>query len=421
MRYLLLSLALVSFAVVSPAAEGSPQLTVQQWITRGADGQVAGRIVLPVGEAASQPVAGVQVALASLAGETIKAASVTNDRGEFSVANVPPGVYTLVARGKNVFSCCALHVVEPAGNTTLQQSSIAEIAAANIDFTDIKTAIIRYMPPTVPTDARFERQSAEKVMTAFDATQAYRVAQVDGGMTGRLFRAGLEGDSFTGAGLSNILVFRDGEAVAQTVSRSNGTFAIADLAPGQYSLMTIGPDGLGITSFELVDELAARGSVAAKLSDSQLVNVTAVACCPQFGMQMAPVSYTSQVVNEVILSDTVISETPLTNDDNGFAVGIPIDGGMPLGGGIPVDGGIIGDPLGGGGFSGGFGGGGGGFAGGGGGGGGGLFGGGGGFGGIGGIAGLAGAGIGIAALASDDDDAIVPPPIASPSAPAIGN
>ena len=405
MRSFLLTLTFLCTSVIASAAEDGSQLTIEQWVSQDSHGNVAGRIVLPQNNAQMAPVDNVNVVITSLNGKVYRATEKTNANGEFSIANAPSGVYTLLARGKNVYACCALHVVAPGEVKVEKRHEIAEIAAANIDYTDIKTAIIRYMPPNVGQTASFEDHSAKKVMTSFDEEQAFRVAQSNGGMSGRLFQAGLNGDQLKHAGLSNIFVYQNGQAVAHTVSRMDGTFEFNSLDAGQYSLMSIGPDGLGITSFELIDqnELTAR---VTESGDERLVVLQAgCGCCPQFEMQIAPCAATTQIVEDVLLTEEVIT------DECGCGTVDPCGcgGDICCDAGIPIDTGMVVDPLATPSYGGGYGGGGGYYGGGGGGG----FGG----GGFGGIAGLAGLGIGIAALASDDDNAIIVPTPVSPASP----
>lgn len=399
MRSFLFTAALLVTATLASAADDGTQLTIEQWVSQDSHGDVSGRIVLPVAGAKISPVGGVQVVLTSQDGKLFRASSETNENGEFKVFGAPSGVYTLIARGERVFAACAFHVVPASESNLEKRHQSAEIAVANIDFTDVKTSIIRYMPTNVAKNATFEPSPANKVMTSFVEENAFRVAQKNGGMTGRLFQAGLQGDRFKQAGLSNVFVYKNGQAVAQTVSRQDGTFEIESLSPGQYSLMTIGPDGLGITSFELVDESELVASTQNNNGESFVALQSGCCCCPQFEMQVAPCAASETIVSDVLLSE-----------------GEYIEGGMGgeiiADGGIPIDGGIVADPMapgygggsfGGGGYGGGFGGGGGG----------GL-----GAGGFGGIASLAGLGIGVAALASsDDDNAVIQVP--APASPAV--
>lgn len=397
MRSFLFTSALLITATFASAADDGTQLTIEQWVSQDSHGDVSGRIVLPTAGSKIAPINGVDVVLTSQDGKLFRASSETNANGEFKIFGAPSGVYTLVARGERVFAACAFHIVSATENKLEKRHQTAEIAAANIDFTDVKTSIIRYMPTSVAKNATFEASPAEKVMTSFVEENAFRVAQKNGGMNGRLFQAGLQGDQFKRAGLSNVFVYENGEAVAQTVSREDGTFEIDSLSLGQYSLMTIGPDGLGITSFELVDEGELVASSEESNGESLVALQSGCCCCPQFEMQVAPCAATETIVSDVLLSEGEYVEGGLGGE-------IIADGG------IPIDGGMVADPLAAGYGGGSFGGGGGSFGGGGGGG----FGG----GGFGGIASLAGLGIGVAALASsDDDNAVIQVP--APASPAL--
>ena len=73
----------------------------------------------------------------------------TNRDGEFTIEGVQPGVYALTARGDNVFACCAMQVIDTDMDGTFPH--VAEVAIANVDYTVVNTAVIRYLPPNVKT------------------------------------------------------------------------------------------------------------------------------------------------------------------------------------------------------------------------------------------------------------------------------
>lgn len=392
-------------------------LTEKQWV-KSVDGNLQGRIILPTEGGAASAVKEATVALVDRDGKILKASAKTNAKGEFQIAGVKPGVYALTARADYVFACCAMHVLGNEADKAFPTS--VEIAAANIDFTTVKTAVIRYMPPKVRDfDFSIEKANLTALTPQVTGKDFFRVIQSGDGMRGRLHCAGAFGDELDEAQLTNVFIMKNGLEAARTVTNENGEFTIDKLDPGQYSLMAIGPEGLGMVGFELV---SAEDSIAQTTTDGkQFVGVSANCCCQEFAMQVAPPC--EQIISDVVISEQVI--------DPCGGCGQPVDAcgcGQVVdpcgcGAGVPIEGEIIDDgfgtPL-----AGGYGaGGGGGYYGGGGGGGGGLLGGGGGFGAIAGLAGLGGV---IAAVADDDDGnaagggggggVIIPPP-ASPAVP----
>ncbi|QDT02992.1 Cna protein B-type domain protein [Rubripirellula lacrimiformis] len=376
-------------------------LTMNQWVRATENGELSGRVYLPGVNGEAKALANVTVAMKSRDGEVLRAT--TDSKGVFSVKNVPSGVYALTARGDNVFACCAMHVVDASVSSDVELPTEAEVAVANVDFTVVNTAVIRYMPTSVRSfDSSLADAKLDSLKDRIRSQDVFRVVQTDGGMKGRIHLAGVQRDALGDAEMTNVFLFKEGMEIARTLTGENGTFSFANIATGNYSVMAIGPDGIGLIGFELVDsslEPATASNVAA--DGTQLVGFGHhrrhnQCCCEEFAIQVAPCPEVVTCVEEVIITETVI--------DEGCGCGVP---GEILEGEVVMDG--FGNPMAGGGYAPG---GGGGFSGGGGGG--------GGFGG-GGLAALAGLGaIGaiIATTSDDDNNAITVPVVASPAVPA---
>ena len=383
-------------------------LTESQWV-KTTDGNLVGRVILPAKGGAASAVENAVVAIVGKDGEIQTASAKTDSKGRFSIAGVKPGVYAMTARADYVFACCAMHVLDNDAHN--QYPSSVEIAAANIDFTTVKTAIIRYLPPKVREfDYSIAKANLDGLSPLVTGTDFFRVAQSSDGMRGRLHQAGAEVAKLDQARLTNVFIMINGPEAARAVTNEKGEFTIKQLDPGHYSLMAIGPDGLGMVGFELVSADTDE-SVATTADGKTLVGIGAGGCCQEFAMQIAPPC-------EQIISDVVISEQVVAAPCDSCGQAIDSCGCQPVdpcgcGVGVPLEGAVeaVGTPV-----AGGYGGGGGGYYGGGGGGGGGFAGG----GGLGTIAGLAGL-AGVIVAVADDDDAgsggiVVPEPI-SPAIP----
>ena len=393
-------LALAAFTF-TPACWGQAinPLTETQWV-RPSNDVLTGRVVTPSSDATNTAVSNAWVAVFDTNGNVRQ--SRTNARGEFKIENVKPGVYAFASRADYIFAYCALHVLGSSESNQKYPSSI-EVAAANIDYTTVKTAIIRYSPPTVKqialslSGAEFDGLAAKTI-----GAENFRVAQSGDGLRGRIHAAGATGSDLVDANLTNVFLVKDKIQAAHVITDERGEFVVEKLDPGQYSLMAIGPHGLGMLSFELV---ANNASTARTTSDGKtLVGVAAEGCCGQVAMQVAPImpNFVDTCCQEVIIEEPIIETCGCGQpiDTCGCEVIDPCG----CGAGIPVEEGVAG--VGYGGFMGG--------------GGGGFYGGGGGGGGLGGLGGLAAAAaIPIAAIAlSDDDDGastITSPPVSTPS------
>ncbi|TWU59204.1 hypothetical protein Poly51_19900 [Rubripirellula tenax] len=388
-------------------------LTMNQWVRTEDGGQLTGRVFLPGIGGKAEALKGVTVAMKSRDGQVLRAT--TDAKGMFELSDVSSGVYALTARGENVFACCAMHVVDSSMSADVELPSQADIAVANVDYTVVNTAVIRYMPVNSQSlESSLESAKLDVLKDRIRSQDVFRVVQTEGGMKGRIHVAGAKFDALGDAQLTNVFLFKDGMEIDRKVTDQLGAFSFANVATGNYSIMAIGPDGIGLIGFELVDANVVSETASNVGADgTQLVgfglfgnhhNIGNQCCCEEFAIQVAPCPEVVTCVEEVIIQEAPIVETIV---DQGCGCGVP---GEVMEGEVVMDG--YGTPLNGG-YGGGFGGGGG-FSGGGGG----FGGGGGGFGGIGGLAGLAATGAIIAATTSNDDNnAIVAPGVTSQSLP----
>ncbi len=374
-------------------------LTMNQWVCPDEAGLLKGRVVLPKSGGEMEAVKDVTVAIMSRDKEVLR--GTTNSDGEFTINGVEPGVYALTARGDNVFACCAMQVIDTDMDGTFP--NVVEIAIANVDYTIVNTSVIRYLPPNVKTgDLSISDAQLDGLASYVCGEGVFRVAQLKGGMRGRLHLAGATGASLTGAGMTNVFIFRDGMQIDRALTDQDGHFEIESIQPGYYSLLAIGSSGIGLMGFELVGQDDLTGSAAITSSSGErLVGLRHLGncCCQEFAMQVAPLPEVVNCCVEEAIVDEVVVDGGCGDNCGEIIVGEEVMDGICC----PVPGG--------GGYGGYGGGGGGGYYGGGGGGSGG-----GGFGGIGAIAGLAA----IGAIAASNDGGggfITPPIIASPSVP----
>ncbi|WP_158222757.1 hypothetical protein [Rhodopirellula sp. MGV] len=358
------TLALMASAGYSSAAD----VTEHQWV-RASNGAVKGRVVVPRGDSISA-VRNAKVHLINANGSLAVGEVESDNTGRFTMTGVRPGVYTLVIQGEHSFACCAMHVVD----SLVPLKDQFEIAAGAVDAKVVRNVMVRYLPNNEgSSDIVFDPSTNPLTSGRAQTGESIRIRQFEGGMKGRLARAGLS--DHPGAGASNVMIYKDGSEVARTTTDAEGYFAVQKLEPGSYTVIGSGRDGFGVLGVELVDPMMVQASTTS--SDASTL-VVAESMPETFIMQVAPVT-SDAVVADVVVADEVV----MTDDDNG---GAPIFAGGGMGG-----------PVGGGGGAGG-----------------------GGVGGGGGMARLGvlgGIGAAIAIAASDDDDNVAPP-IASPSDPA---
>jgi uncharacterized membrane protein YgcG len=411
----------ISFQGLAAAAEDDAagtvlnHLTMNQWVSATDSGGLSGRVVLPKPAGEAEALADVSVAILARDGEVLRAK--TNQKGEFEIAGVEPGVYALTARGDHVFAACAMHVVSQSEVKNLDFPRTVQISMANVDYTVVNTALIRYLPPSVKKQqVEYDSVNLGQLQSRVCGQDLFRVAQDGNGMKGRLHVAGAKIGDLNAASHTNVFLFKDTMEIDRALSDDQGKFNFANLDPGFYSILAIGPNGIGLIGFELVDPATIQETASVVAKDgTRLVGLFGhrkhgCGCCQEFAMQVAPMPEICNVVEEVIVEETCGCGEVVVDQPCGCG---EADGGL-VDGEVLMDG--YGTPLAGGGYGGGFSGGGGGFYGGGGGGGG-FLGGGGGLGGLAGLAGLA------AVLASDNNNNTANFPIPAPvvTSPAAAN
>ena len=409
-RFVALILVAMSLQTLASAADGdaSPtilnHLTMNQWVSVTDSGNLTGQVVLPKAGGQAEALADVSVAILARDGEFLRAK--TSQSGEFEISGVEPGVYALTARGDHVFAACAMHVVSADDVKGLEFPKSAEISMANVDYTVVNTALIRYLPPNVKQqEVQYDSINLSQLKDQVCGQNEFRVAQDGDGMKGRLHVAGAKVGELNAADRTNVFLFKDSMEIDRALSDENGKFAFGNIDPGFYSILAIGPNGVGLIGFELVDPatIVETASVVGK-DGTTLVGLfghhgkrgsQSCGCCQEFAMQVAPMPEICNVVEEVIVEQPCGCGEVVVDQPCGCGEIVDAGAGEIIEGEVLMDG-YAAPFAGGGGFGGGgFSGGGGGFSGGGGGG---FIGGGGG--GLGGLAGLAG----LAFLADDDND-----------------
>jgi len=416
-------------SVVAETARGS-QLTMNQWIRLTANHALEGRVVVSARDGKATAVAGAEIRLRGADGAILSGTA--DSDGRFSIENVAPGIYTLVARSAETFATAALHVMSVDQRRSKGFPSLANISVAQIHQSTVAMAVQRYLPPQLSHKApTMETAQLDALADRIVGSDLHQVAQVGGGLRGQIFVAGADGSELSTPSRTNVFVFRDGLEVARSLTDDQGRFKIDRLALGQYSLLAVGRDGIGSIGFVLVNEDLQQVRNQSKFGDSETL-VARNDCCDiqqEFAMQIAPVADAVELVQGIPVEHCGPCGAPIPACGcgpccGGIVEGAPIAQGAPsaedapLADGQPLENAPVADggPLNGfgggyagysGGGYGGFGGGGGGFAGGGG----------GGFG-LGGLGALGGLGGVLAATANNSSSApIVQPVIVSDNQP----
>ena len=374
------------FVAQFASADITSPLAVNQWVQPTENGKLVGRIVIPMTNGTSKAVENAVVSMVDQDGNLITCDAKTNAKGEFSINGVAPGIYALSVRADYVFAAVAMHVVDSDLVGPQSFPTQAEIAAANVDFTTVKMAMIRYMPPSTNEIISLSDSQVVAVADQVTGEHTFRVAQTNGGLKGRLNAPGAIGGNLNGAQLTNVFIMKNGQEVARTVTTESGEFTIEQLDAGAYSLMAIGPQGLGLIGFELVDPTALTQNAQVSANGKHFVFrlPSGEACSEELTMQIAPVIDTATLTASADCNCKQAAPAPVQSAPMQVAApSTPVRSGGALSGG--------GSGGGAGALSGGRG--------------------------LRGLIGLAGVGTAIAVTTTSDDDAVAAPAATTPVAP----
>jgi len=328
-KNILRSLIIVPFAInsglaqspaesVSVSAVARKAMSVQmndlylsQWVQAEA-GSVNGSVVALLGQD-SMTLSKIRVAL-SQNGKVV-ASSDTNLDGEFSIANVVPGVYTLTAQGNGSFAMFSLVVMEKTSDSRLASSVDVQVVGTSGRVAEILrgqslpkamrgVATAPVAPTADPLGAG--RRFAQSNQVLLDA---------QGVLTGRLGKASASVD------MSNMSVFilKDGQEVSRVRVAADGSFAIGGLAPDCYGLVATGEQGSAVVGFCAV---GAKGVVSLKKDGKVFV---------ANGMQGAS-GMNIEIGDNAVADDLPMFQESFVETDSDFGMG-PGFGGGGFGGG----------------------------------------------------------------------------------------
>jgi hypothetical protein len=355
------------------------QLHQREWVRLDAEGNVRGTLMTLAADGSEGGRVGAKIVL-SKDGEVLFETK-SDVGGEFSISGVEPGTYALQVVGDVTRAAYALHIMP---NDEAHLSSDLQVYASVIRKDRANELLTSNLAPEweAGQDLYYRSYEADPIADSREFNTSHHVVLRDGNLVGRVSRPGW---TFAEQDLTGTVaqIVREGDVVATAAVNRQGFFTVQDLKPGVYDLFVSGDDGYAILAFEAVEPMepvASASDGAVRFVSTQVGMATDCLCCE---MVHQPETICCEVVEEVIEPVCECGTDPCSCGQTD-PCGSPVCGGGFAGHG--------------GGFYGGGGGG-------------------GGFGGIGGggLLGAAGLAVGIAALATQDDDGFnqnIPTPIA---------
>jgi hypothetical protein len=272
----------VAEALVAPVAE-SVKLFQQQWLHADADGNVNGKVTTLFRGGRSEAVPGLPIVLTHHGRVVVSA--ITDQNGAFSLGKVLPGCYAIETVGSSGTFVYALNVLPgtaPEGENALNSFAITPGGSL------ISKYFARHMTPYTGTHI-------DRIYKDADALPSSSTGQVkldaDGLFHGRLLPSCVHEN---GENLSDMHVYvvQNGQEIASTKAKADGSFSFGGLTSGIYGLVAAGPKGRAAVGFELVENnaVAKTASRLPKLVSFQdaAVQPAAVAAVDSLGLQLAP-------------------------------------------------------------------------------------------------------------------------------------
>ena len=248
----------------SSAAAQPP--TLIQWVRLDNGGRLSGTVSSADVGGSVRPVAAAEVVLAGRPGETFRATADVG--GRFTFNGLEPGVYSLSARGRDVYACYALHLVgrDTPGADELPRQ--VPIVAARVPLASIESAVVRYLPSR-PDPVAFDLGALQLDRLGDEVRQGslLRVRQQGGGLTGQIRLPGLVQGQLRGAVEMNVFVFSEGVERGRAITDAEGNFRVENVTPGVYTLIAVGRGGIAVVGVDVVTETDALPAAAGGPTD----------------------------------------------------------------------------------------------------------------------------------------------------------
>lgn len=349
------------------------------WITTNEDGNLDGRIsAIEPSQSSTVPIEKLDVALMKKGEKVHKA--VTDNDGKFILKDVAPGVYTLLAAGRNGFLAYGVQVLPKRegidildDNTSIDskkrehdyyvshfnspQDSVVDenfqidAAAVPPEFKTLQRISQSYLSNTPAFSGASDQDDAKAVGKATNIRRGFEYPlDADNGFEGRIQPIATDDGQAAKLSDMNVFLIRNDFEEYRVSVEENGKFKIEDVDPGVYSLVAAGKDGFAALSVNLVpanavETSAIEGNSKAHYVSNRVANPKAE---PPLGIAIVTDPADIQAIKAEL--DRVVidrQQNPIVPQGNQapFAeadfANFPSDapGGFPVGPGFPVTGG----------------------------------------------------------------------------------
>ncbi len=244
----------------------------------------------------------------------------TDSTGNFTVGNVPTGVYSFFAIGDGEFLTMSIRIVNPSergADSLFVESTVGKTAKMAVEkIRSLRSQSgFRLKSMTLEDRTEFTKLTGSSSTTLSD----------DGTLVGRAVSHYREANQKLEG--TTVQIYQDGKLIAETKTDAMGKYTIKGLDEGVYELFAFGPAGFATFRFRTVLPAKATSAAAVELPKTALQETQEFALTPFNNATFAdpPVVDTPPVDTPPIVGDT----------STAFVTGgsAPVGGGFPIGGG----------------------------------------------------------------------------------------
>jgi hypothetical protein len=256
------------------------------WITTNEQGNLDGRISgIEPQSSITIPIGKLNISLLQN-GIAIREAS-TNYDGKFTLNNVDPGTYTLLAAGQNGFLAYGVNILpkikakdltdfnnldlNPSGrvkayyvshfnvptNAIVSKGLQIDAAAVPPEFQTLQRISQNYLPENKIVEVDKDSDDATSVGEASEIASGFNhPLTADGSFTGSVQPIATPDGTPGKLSEMNVFLIQDDIEIARVTVEPNGKFTVEDIDPGVYGLIIAGNDGFAAMSVRLTSQKA---------------------------------------------------------------------------------------------------------------------------------------------------------------------
>ncbi len=236
--------------------------------------------------------------------------SMTNGKGQFSIAGIKSGTYSFCVAGKNGFLAYGVHLLDakaeapptptPADGAQVDRSleiHTSWVAPTNVtaavvppEFKTLRQIMSDLLPGSVNSAVGVGSENVRINVEESIVAGGYKITLDENGtMKGRVAPIGTEKDKPIRLREMNAFLIVDDEVYARATVSEDGSFEFRDVEPGVYGFAAAGKDGFAAISFEAVEgdnsddqDTASSDSefIFTSAGKARLANFLAIAICP---------------------------------------------------------------------------------------------------------------------------------------------